>query len=137
MDEAAGAVLDASALLAYLRGEPGAETVREALVLGAVINVVSYAEVLSRLSDAGEDPETTHRNLQQRGIIGGLLTVVPLEPHEAVAIAGLRSMTRAHCLSLGDRICLATARHFGWPALTADRSWAAVDAGVPIRLIRS
>ncbi len=45
MDHPAGSVLDASALLAYLQGEPGGETVQAALAVGAIINVVNYAVV--------------------------------------------------------------------------------------------
>lgn len=136
MEEPAGSVLDASALLAYLQGEPGSEMVQAALAAGAVINVVNYAEVLSRLGDAGEDPATAHRRLQEQGLIGGLLEVVPLTEDDAVAIARLRAATRAQGLSLGDRACLATGLRLGRPVITADRSWAAVDVGVTVRLIR-
>jgi PIN domain nuclease of toxin-antitoxin system len=41
MDDGAGAVLDASALLAYFQGEVGREIVGAAFVSGAVINVVN------------------------------------------------------------------------------------------------
>lgn len=136
MDEPAGSVLAASALLAYLQGEPGGETVQAALAAGAVINGVNYAEVLSRLDDAGEDPAMAHRRLQEQGLIGGLLEVVPLAEDDAVAIARLRAATRAQGLSLGARACLATGLRLGRPVMSADQSWAAVDAGVTVRLIR-
>jgi len=48
MDEPAGSALGASALLAYLQGEPGSQAVQAALAVGAVIDVVNDAEVLSR-----------------------------------------------------------------------------------------
>ncbi|MBO1350989.1 MAG: PIN domain-containing protein [Hormoscilla sp. GUM202] len=51
------AVLDASALLAYLQGEPGAERVAEVLVLGAAISSVNWAETLTKLAERGQDPE--------------------------------------------------------------------------------
>ncbi|MGH2618927.1 MAG: type II toxin-antitoxin system VapC family toxin [Thermomicrobiales bacterium] len=136
MDEVAGVVLDASALLAYLQDEPGSETVEAAIDFGAVINVVNYAEVLSRLADAGQEPATAHRRLREQGLIGGLLKVEPLNEDDAVAIARLRTRTRAQGLSLGDRACLATGLRLGRPVNTADRSWAAVDVGVTVRLIR-
>jgi PIN domain nuclease of toxin-antitoxin system len=136
MDEAAGSVLDASALLAYLQGEPGSELVQAALAVGAVMNGVNYAEALSRLGDAGEEPETVHRRLQEQGLVGGLLTVVPLSEADAVAIAWLRAATRALGLTLGDRACLATGLRLGRPVITADRSWAAVNVGVTVRLMR-
>lgn len=136
MDETAGSVLDASAVLAYLQGEPGSQMVQTALAVGAVINVVNYAEVLSRLDDAGEESATANRRLREQGLIGGLLEVVPLSEDDAVTIARLRAATRAQGLSLGDRACLATGLRLGRPVLTADRSWAALDVGAIVRLIR-
>ncbi|MCM8749537.1 type II toxin-antitoxin system VapC family toxin [Thermomicrobiaceae bacterium CFH 74404] len=136
MDEIEGLVLDASALLAYLQGEPGSEIVQAALAAGAVISIVNYAEVLSRLGDAGEDPVVAHQHLQEQGLIGGLLEIVPLTEDDAVAIARLRAATRGQGLSLGDRACLATGLRLGRAVLTADRSWAAVDSGIPVRVIR-
>ena len=136
MDETAGSVLDASAVLAYLQGEPGSQMVQAALAVGAVISTVHYAEVLSRLGGAGEEPATAHRRLREQGLIGGLLEVESLTEDDAVAIARLRAATRAQGLSLGDGACLATGLRLGRPVITADRGWAAVEVGVPVRLIR-
>ena len=136
MDDAAGAVLDASALLAYIQGEVGREIVGAAFVSGAVINVVSYAEVLSRLADSGEDAATAHRRLQQQGLVGDVLRVVPLHEDDAVVIARLRPLTRAQGLSLSDRACLATGLRLGRSVITADGAWTALDVGVTVRLIR-
>jgi ribonuclease VapC len=134
--EVAGAVLDASALLAYIQGEAGREIVGAAFFSGAVINAVNYAEVLSRLADRGADAATAHLRLQQQGLIGDILDVVPLHEDDAVVIARLRPLTRVQGLSLGDRACLATGLRLGRPVITADRSWAALDVGVTIQLIR-
>jgi ribonuclease VapC len=132
----AGAVLDASALLAYLRDETGSAAVESALVGGAVINVVNYAEVLSRLGDTEADAAVIHRRLREAGIVGELLQVVPLVEEDAVVIARLRPVTRSRGLSLGDRACLATGLRLERPVFTADRDWAAVDVGVVVHLIR-
>lgn len=69
MAETAGSVLDASALLAFLQEEPGSQAVQAALAVGAVMNVVNYAEVLSKLGDAGEEPVTAHRRLKEQGLM--------------------------------------------------------------------
>jgi ribonuclease VapC len=132
-----GSLLDASALLAYLQGEPGGDAVREILPAGTNISVVNYAEVLSRLSDGGEEPEVADRRLREQGLIGALVGLFPLTAEDAVVIARLRSATRSLGLSLGDRACLATGLRLGLPVLTADRQWAAADVGVDIRLIRT
>ena len=100
------------------------------------MNVVNYAEVLSRLADAGEDPREAHRRLRERGLVGGLIQLVSLTEEAAVAMAALRPATRAHGLSLGDRACLATGLQFRLPVLTADRLWTAVSVGVTVHLIR-
>lgn len=136
MDAAAPTVLDASALLAYLQDEPGSSVVQRALAAGASMSVINYAEVLSRLAEAGEDPTTVHRRFQDEGLIGGLLELVATTEYDAVAIAQLRLATRAQGLSLGDRVCLATGLRLALPVLTADRSWAGVQAGLTVSLIR-
>lgn len=131
-------VLDASSLLAYLRGEPGGESVRTMLSQGtaAIMNAANYAEVLSRLADAGESAVAADRRLRQEGIVGGVIAVVEVTADDAVAIAELRTTTRALGLSLGDRACLATALRLRLPVITADRVWAGLSIGVAVRVIR-
>ncbi len=51
-------VLDASALLAYLNEEPGAEVVEKSLAAGSAIGTVNWAEVLSKAMETGIAPET-------------------------------------------------------------------------------
>jgi len=79
MDEIEGLVLDASALLAYLQGEPGSDVVQVALAAGAVFNIVNDAEVLSRLGDAGEEPAAGHQHLQGLIVDTGKARL-PLDP---------------------------------------------------------
>jgi PIN domain nuclease of toxin-antitoxin system len=55
---------------------------------------------------------------------------------EALDSGLLREATRAAGLSLGDRLCLAAARARQARVLTADRSWAGLDVGVEIEVIR-
>jgi PIN domain nuclease of toxin-antitoxin system len=62
--------------------------------------------------------------------------VVPLTEQDAITIARLRAATRAQDLSLGDRACLATGLRLGLPVATVDRSWAALNVGVTVQLIR-
>lgn len=129
-------VLDASALLAALEGEPGAERVQAAIAGGAVMHAVNFAEVLSKLAERGLDPEAVERDLTERGVLHHTLHLDPGVGTDAADVARLRPLTRAHGLSLGDRYCLTLARRLGRPALTADRAWRAVQVGVEIHVLR-
>jgi ribonuclease VapC len=129
-------VLDASALLAHLRDEPGADVVAEAIASGAVISTVNIAEVFSRAADRGEDPAKLAAELTQSGLLDGAITVEPFTVADAIDAARLRPLTRDAGLSLGDRACLALARRLDAPALTADTDWQGVAHGVELRPIR-
>ena len=130
------AVLDASALLAYLNDEAGAEVVEESLVRGSAISAVNLAEVLTKLAEVGEDPQDVTDNLTRRGLLGGKLVVSPLGADDAVMIARLHRNTRAHGLSLGDRACLGLALRLRVPALTADRAWSRLKISVKVVAVR-
>jgi PIN domain nuclease of toxin-antitoxin system len=130
-------VLDSSALLAFLQDEPGAEAVEGALAERAAMSAANWAEVLTKMADAGVPPQEVTRRLEAEGVLGDGLAIVPLGQAAAEEIAGLRTQTRRVGLSLGDRACLALARNLGLPAMTADRAWAALSlSGVKVEVIR-
>ncbi len=129
-------VLDASALLAYLRGEPGAEVVSEAIAGGATISTVNLAEALGRATDNGVNPAQLALELTDRGLLDGAIATEPFTVADAIEAARLRPLTRAAGLSLGDRACLALARRLQGEAMTTDTAWARVELDVPLRLIR-
>ena len=129
-------VLDASALLAHLNNEKGADAVEGALVRGSAMSSVNLAEVLTRLARLGEEPASIFRSLQAQGLFGGRLSILAVTEGDAVAIAQLEAKTRAAGLSLGDRACLALARRLGLPAMTADRAWTRLKVGVVVEVIR-
>lgn len=128
-------VLDASALLAYLNDEPGADVVEKALTAGSAIGTVNWAEVLSKAMETGIAPETLATELEKRGILGNTLDVLPLTIEDSMEIARLRPLTKSFGLSLGDRACLALGKRLRIPILTADRIWAEVP-GVHVTVIR-
>ena len=129
-------VLDASALLAYLNDEAGAQVVEDALVQGSAISAVNMAEVLSKLTDLGKEPDEVSEELRRRGFLGGTLTVFPLTADDAVVLANLHRMTKAQGLSLGDRACLGLALRLRVRALTTDRAWSRPKIGVKVEVIR-
>ncbi len=123
-------MLDASALLAVLREEPGAAAV-EAVLDGAAISAVNLSEVQAKLVERGAPAESAWRWLVDLD-----LRVVDFDAAQARIAGDLRALTRARGLSLGDRACLALAQALGVPALSADRSWAGLEVGIEIRLVR-
>ena len=123
-------VLDASAVLALLLDEPGAERVLEVLD-GSGLSVISLAEVLSKLSDRGVTTDDLPRHLTSAGVRFQAVTEA-----DAVEVARLRSIDAKHVLSLGYRFCLALARRLGLPVLTGDRVWAETEYGVDVVLLR-
>jgi ribonuclease VapC len=129
-------VLDASALLAYLRDEQGSEIVADAIAGGTAISTVNLAEVLSRVADRDGDPARLVGQMVDRGLLGGAISVESFTDKDAVEVARLRPETRGQGLSLGDRACLALARRLGLPALTADAAWSRLDLEVTLRQIR-
>jgi ribonuclease VapC len=129
-------VLDASALLAHLNDESGAEVVEDALARGAAISAVNLAEVLSKLAEIGEDPAQVSDTLWRRGLLGAKLEVLPLTADDAVLIATLHRKTKPQGLSLGDRACLGLALRLDLPAVTADRTWSRLRVGVKVQMIR-
>ncbi|WP_407523847.1 type II toxin-antitoxin system VapC family toxin [Methylobacterium oryzisoli] len=125
-------VLDASAVLALLFDEPGADQVR-AHVAEGLIGVANLAETLAKLVDRGLPPAEA---AQAVTILG--MQIVPFTDAQARTSAALRPATRAAGLSLGDRACLALALERGLPAVTAERRWSEIAeaVGVTVEVIR-
>ena len=125
-------VLDASAVLAVILEEPGADVVVEALRSGAAMSTVNVAEVAARLHQDGWSTSEVALVFDSLGI-----EVLPFGPESALLSGRLRTATREFGLGLGDRACLASGLVEGCPVLTSDRSWQELDiADVDIRCIR-
>ena len=124
-------VLDASALLALLNQEPGSERVATCIANGAVISTVNLSEVVAKLSDAGMPEEVTREALSILGIL-----VVDFDTALAYDAGLLRPLTRQMGISLGDRACLALARHLNLPAVTTDKVWKNLPLDIAVQLIR-
>lgn len=123
-------LLDASAILAVLRHEPGREKVAAHSPEWA-ISAVNAAEVTAKLVDGGmpdHEVRTTFDDLA--------LEIIPFDAEAALLSGLMRAATRHKGLSLGDRACLALARISGEPVLTADKAWSGLDLGVEIRMVR-
>ncbi len=128
--QARGWVVDASALLAMLQAEPGAELV-EAALEQSTMSAVNWSEVQQRSLARGIDVAHLRADLEALG-----LEIAQFTADDAELAAALWSPTRHLGLSLGDRACLGLAARLGVPALTADRAWLDLDLGVDVKSIR-
>ncbi len=129
----AEAILDASAVLAFVQDEPGGKAVSE-LMAGAIVSSVNAVEVISKLVDRGMPS-----HFAQETMFEALPCRVVAFDSAMAALAGqLRARTRPLGLSLGDRACLALALACGEgvPVLTTDREWARLDLGLEIKIVR-
>lgn len=121
-------VLDASAVLALLNNEIGADRVQSVLEdASCVMSVVNWSEVAKKLVDKGRAVEPVAESLQAVG-----LEFKSFDYSLAVATAHII----ASPLSFGDRACLSLAATLGAIALSADRIWLTFDTGVTVELIR-
>jgi ribonuclease VapC len=123
-------VLDASALLAYLKGEPGGDRVDEVLA-ESVMSSVNWAEVIQKSIAASVDVDGMLDDLQSLGLV-----VEPFTPEDGEMAGRLWEQTRQAGLSLGDRACLSLGLRLGVTVLTSDRSWVSLNLSLDIQVIR-
>jgi PIN domain nuclease of toxin-antitoxin system len=99
-------VLDASALMALLFGEPGCEVLTLEFLKDSVISS------------------------------GYISRTEPFTANHAKLAASLVAQTHSHGLSLGDRACLALGISLNAPVYTTDQAWQNLRVGCEIYLIR-
>lgn len=123
-------VLDASAVLALLNQETGAEKVA-AVLSDALMSAVNYCEVIGKLLDAGVSEPDARESVELLGI-----RIIDFDASHARAAAMLKRSTKSLGLSLGDRSCLALGLREKCDVVTAERSWAKLRTTLKIILIR-
>ena len=119
-------VFDSSALLCFLQGEDGADVVESAMLDGGSVSAANWSEIAQKISARKNDWELA------RGLLRSYtLHVEPVLRVDAEVAATL--WRRGSGLSLGDRLCLATARRLDATVWTADTAW---GTAAPIRQVR-
>ncbi len=124
-------VLDASAILAVIHGEPGAERLTTDLLARSVCSTVNLAEVTGKLvsrgwsvAEAWEDATIPVR------------AVLDFTEEHAKLNAGLVQLTRPLGLSLGDRACIALGLSLRAPVYTTDKSWSKLQLPIRVHVLR-
>ena len=124
-------VLDASAILALINAERGADKFTPELLSRAVCSTVNLAEVQAKLVGRGWPPEDAWEDATSP-----IREAVPFTDEQAKIAGSLVALTRALGLSLGDRACLALGISLKAPIYTAEKSWNKLKLGVRIHSIR-
>ena len=119
-------VLDASAVLAFVHGEEGADVVESALAGDARCGAANWSEVAQQVLAAGRDWPLARALLASYGI-----TVEPVVEDDAEWAA--RRWRQSEGLSLADRLCLALAERLDTDVLTADTAWGSASRVQQIR----
>jgi PIN domain nuclease of toxin-antitoxin system len=124
-------VLDASALLAILNCEAGADRLTPGLLSAATSSTVNLAEVQSKLVGRGLDPRDAWE-----AALSPIREATAFTAEHAQTAGALVAQTRALGLSPGDRACLALGLTLDAPVYTTDKSWKKLRLGVAIHVIR-
>ena len=124
------AVLDASALMALIRGEAGADRVTACLPW-SIVSAVNEAEVQARLVSAGVEEQLAWWHIAEANCPS-----VPFDRDQARIAGGLVKITRPFGLSLGGRACLALALQRHATVYTTDPIWKSLSLPIRIEVIR-
>ena len=125
------AALDASAILAFLFNERGAEKLTTEILAAAFVSTVNLAEVQTKLVKMGRRVEDAWVDANSLGTLA-----VPYTSEHAKIAGDLIALTEPYGLSLGDRSCLAVAISLNAPVYTTQKIWKNLNVGVPIHVIR-
>jgi ribonuclease VapC len=124
-------VLDASAILAVINCEPGAEKLTPELLAAAVGSAVNLAEVQTKLVSRGWTSDQAWEDATSP-----VREVLEFDGKQARIAGDLVTETRHLGLSLGDRACLALGIALKLPVYTAEKGWRKLQVGVRIHAIR-
>jgi PIN domain nuclease of toxin-antitoxin system len=123
-------VVDSSAMIAWLQGEPGVDRLGNCFP-GALVSSVNLAEVQTKLISWGDRDSNAWARSRYLGCQS-----VPFDDLQAKTAGSLVRMTKPYGLSLGDRACLALAIQRNATVYTTDRDWSKLSIGIKIEVIR-
>ena len=124
-------VLDASAILAVINCEPGAEKLTPELLAGAIGGAVNLAEVQNKLVSRGWTSDQAWEDATSP-----VREVLAFDGEQARIAGTLVTGTTHLGLSLGDRACLAVGIALRLPVYTAEKAWRKLKVGARIHVVR-
>jgi ribonuclease VapC len=124
-------VFDASAILALIQSEPGADKITREVRATAVASSVNMAEVQGKLVKNGWDPDTAWRDA-----LSCVADVEAQTASQAKQAGTLIRNTAQFGLSVGDRSCLALALALNAEVYTTEKLWRNLKLGIAIHVIR-
>ena len=122
------AVIDASAVLAWLQDEQGSDLAERHMVEG-IIGAANWSEVLQKARQHGAQP----------GLVARLLSSFGLQVVDVTADDGERAAdlwVSGSPLSLADRLCLALGLRLGLSVVTTDTAWTSVASAPEVIVAR-
>jgi ribonuclease VapC len=124
-------VLDASALLAFLNCEPGAEVVRGVLH-EAIIPAVNYSQILKKTIERNGSAERVSDIIRDLAA-----AIIPFDEPHAGAAAELCPGDKPHGMSFADRACLSLGVMRRNTVLTAEKKMRLLTLPIKLKLIRN
>lgn len=124
-------VLDASAILAIIKGERGMEKLTPRLLSDACAGAVNLSEVQTKLIQAGWNPAQAWEDATSP-----IREVVSFDSKQSRIAGDLAAETKRLGLSLGDRACLALGLTLRAPVYTTEQIWKQVRLDISIHVIR-
>ena len=123
-------LLDASALLALIFDEPGADQVRDVFD-STLIHAVNLAEVMRKMVSLGMPADQVIARIAELH----LEIITEFTAGQAEEMARWAPESKRLGLSLGDSLCLVVAQAIDAVAVTADRRWSEIQ-GRDVQVIR-
>ena len=124
-------VLDASAILAIIKGEPGIEKLSPQMLASSAASTVNLAEVQTKLVNAGWSPAQAWEDATSP-----VREIISFDSKQARIAGDLALDTKHLGLSLGDRACLALGLELDAPVYTTKRIWKQLKLDVGVHVIR-
>ncbi len=124
-------VLDASALMSLINGEPGSILVQQHLDK-ACISSVNFTEVLGKMLEQGVPVLEAKRVLDNFNF-----EIIAFDEKQILGTSLLKLETKKYGFSLADCVCLNLGKILKLPILTSDKIWAKFsDSNIKVILIR-